>query len=142
MAEKDLYGQMIPLLRRVGLFSRCTDYELKVIARKSELRKVSEGETVISRGEESSELYIVLEGSADVVDDGEVVHSFGVGEYFGELAALSPAPRTSDVVATSPSLFAVVERDQVFSLVDTIPGVARKMLEGLAGSLRESLHTT
>jgi CRP-like cAMP-binding protein len=137
LVEHDLYGQMIPLLQRVGLFSRCTEYELKVVARKSEIREVSTGDAIISRGDESSELFLLLQGTADVVTDGEVHHTFGVGEYFGELAALSPAPRTSDVVATAPTLLAVVEREQVLSLVDSIPGVGRKMLEGLASSLRD-----
>jgi CRP-like cAMP-binding protein len=57
------------------------------------------------------------------------------------LAALVPAPRTSDVVTTEPSQLAVLTRSQVYLLIDAIPGMAQKMIEGLAISLRDRIQS-
>jgi CRP-like cAMP-binding protein len=129
--------QLIPHLRQVGLFSRCDDYQLGIVARACELRSAAAGDTVIARGEQGSEMFVLLSGTATATDpDGTARATFGPGDVFGELAALLPAERTSDVRADSDVVAAVLGTNEVYLLVDTIPGVARKMLEGLAGSLR------
>jgi CRP-like cAMP-binding protein len=128
-------------LARAVLFSRCSDGECRQIAAKAEIRSVASGGRIIEKGAEGSEMFLVLDGTADAVLDGQVVNTFGPGEYFGELSALAPAPRTSDVVATSPCRLAVLSRGNVLLLVNAVPGVAAKMLEGLAIGLRERIQT-
>jgi CRP-like cAMP-binding protein len=131
---------LAPMLQGVGLFSRCSDGECRQIAAKAELREIPAGEHIIRVGEEGSEMFIVLDGSAEAILDGEVRNTFAPGEYFGELSALAPAPRTSDVVASAPCRLAVLTRGNVLLLVNAVPGVAAKMLEGLAISLRERIQ--
>jgi CRP-like cAMP-binding protein len=140
MTDVAATNDLIPLLKGVGLFSRCTDGECRQIARTATIQTVEAGQRVINIGDEGSDLFIVLEGSADAVLNGEVQRSFGAGDYFGELSALSPAPRTSDVVATTDLRVAVFSRPSVYRLIDTVPGVAAKMLEGLASSLRSQIQ--
>lgn len=142
MADPALHDEMVPLLSQVGLFSRCSDYELSIVARKAELREVPAGAKVIAEDEESSEMFLVLRGGAEAIMDGKVVNTFGPGGVFGELAALVPAPRTSDVVTTAPSTLGVLSRSQVYLLIDAIPGVAQKMIEGLAISLRDRIQSS
>jgi CRP/FNR family cyclic AMP-dependent transcriptional regulator len=141
MTTPSIEDQLIPLLRGVGLFSRCSDADLRMVARRATVREVSRDERILTEGELGSELYIVLLGGAEARSGGVATVSFGPGDHFGELAALLPAPRTSDVVATDRTLLAILTRDQVYSLLDVVPGAARKMLEGLAGSLRDQLLT-
>jgi CRP-like cAMP-binding protein len=140
MTDVTATNDLIPLLQGVGLFSRCTDGECRQIARTATTQTVEAGQRAINIGDEGSDLFIVLEGSADAVLNGEVQRSFGAGDYFGELSALSPAPRASDVVATTDLRVAVFSRPSVYRLIDTVPGVAAKMLEGLASSLRSQIQ--
>lgn len=137
MADPALYDDLVPLLGKVALFSRCNDYELRIVARKVEVREYAEGDHIITKGEDSTELFMVLDGAAQAFLDGQPRVSFGPGDVFGELAALVPAPRTSDVIALQPTRVATLERSQVYLLLDAIPGVARKMIEGLASSLQD-----
>ena len=98
MADSNFIAELVPHLRQVGLFSRCSDYELKVVAKNCKLRAVPVGEKVIAMGEEGVEMFLVLSGSAAVTDAaGHVLHTFQIGEHFGELAVLRPAPRTSSM---------------------------------------------
>jgi CRP/FNR family cyclic AMP-dependent transcriptional regulator len=131
--------QAIPLLRNVALFSRCSDYELALVAKRATLREVSKDAPVVVKGEPGNEMFLLLSGAAAASSEGRLEREFTTGEYFGELAALLPAPRATDVIATADSLFAVLATNEVYSLVDTIPGVARKMLEGLAANMRAEL---
>ena len=137
MADRELRDELIPLLRGVRIFSRCDDLDLKVVAREVDVREVGEGEKVIAMGEDTSEMFLVLRGGAQAVTGDDVRATFGPGDVFGELAALVPAPRTTDVVTNAPSTLAVLSRSQVYLLTDAIPGVGRKMIEALAESLRD-----
>jgi CRP-like cAMP-binding protein len=140
-AEADV-AELAPLLTSVVLFSRCSEGECRQIAAKADIQSVSAGENVITFGAEGSELFIVLDGTAEAVIDGQVRNTFGPGEYFGELSALAPAPRTSDVVATTPCRLAVLSRGNLLLLVNSVPGVAAKMLEGMAIALRDRIQAT
>jgi CRP/FNR family cyclic AMP-dependent transcriptional regulator len=147
MADASFYEQVVPLLKNVGLFCRCTDYELKVVARNCTTRNIAPSERIISLGEETDTMFLLLSGTADASLDGKVLHTFRAGDHFGELAVLLPAPRTSDVTATSDGLLAVLGRNEMMLLIDTIPGVAKNLLQGLAQTVREvkdraaELHT-
>ena len=63
----------------------------------------SDGEKVITEGEEGDAFYIVMEGGAVATKlvDGEEkeVKSYGVGDFFGELALLTDQARAASVVA-------------------------------------------
>jgi CRP-like cAMP-binding protein len=137
VADRDLRDELIPLLRGVRIFSRCDDLDLKVVAREVDVREVGADEKVIAMGEDTSEMFLVLRGGAQAVAAGDVRATFGPGDVFGELAALVPAPRTTDVVTTAPSTLGVLNRGQVYLLTDAIPGVGRKMIEALAAHLRD-----
>merc|ERR1712187_667146 len=67
-----------------------------------------ENDVIFRKGDESSELYIVEEGCAAAMLDGQVVKTYNVGEFFGERAFLhtqsdvsGTAPRAADMVAMS-----------------------------------------
>jgi CRP/FNR family cyclic AMP-dependent transcriptional regulator len=139
MSDPIELDDLAPLLRRVSMFSRCTDGESRQIARHAEFREVPKGARLITKGDEGSDLFVLLTGTADAVLDGDVRRSFDVGDYFGELAALAPAPRTSDVVATDWCTVAVLSRADLHRVVETVPGAAFKMLEGLAIRMREQI---
>jgi len=139
MTDQLELDDLAPLLRRVDMFSRCTDGECRQIARHADIRAVPDGTRLITAGDEGSDMFVLLAGGADVVADGEVRHTFSPGDFFGELAALAPAPRTTDVVATGACTVAVLRRADLHRVVETVPGAAFKMLEGLASRLREQI---
>jgi CRP-like cAMP-binding protein len=130
---------VVERLAGVALLRRCTEYERTLIAKRVTIRTAPAGETIVRAGEDGSSMMMLLEGSAEVVVDGAVTRRFAAGEYFGELAALLPAPRATDVVAATDCVLAVLETNALYLVVDTIPGVARKLLEGLAAQMRTQL---
>jgi CRP/FNR family transcriptional regulator, cyclic AMP receptor protein len=63
---------------------------------------VPASERVISQGDFAYELFVILEGTAQVEQDGNVVASLGPGELCGEIGLLLTGRRTAAIVAGTP----------------------------------------
>jgi CRP-like cAMP-binding protein len=132
------YQELETRLEGIPLFARCHRGDLRVIARRCELRDVRAGTTLIRAGELGDELFVMLTGSAERRRPGETVRTFGPGDYFGELAVLDPAPRSLDVVTTSECLVGVLSRASFLLVLDAVPGVWPQLLAFLARRLRDA----
>lgn len=55
------------------------------------------GAVLITQGEQTNDVFLVLEGEVDVVVNGQVVATIGAGELVGEMALLDGAPRSATV---------------------------------------------
>jgi CRP-like cAMP-binding protein len=63
---------------------------------------VLEGKQLAEEGEYAYELFIIKDGTAEVIQDGKTVAELGEGEFFGEMGVLERAPRNATVVAKTP----------------------------------------
>ena len=123
-------------LGRVDLFSECDDFQLKLIAHRATRVSVPAGEAFIRAGGGGDELFLILDGSAEVRRDGMPVGTVRAGDHVGELAVLSPAPRSADVVALEPVQAAAISRDALQLVLHTTPTVADRLLSHLAARVR------
>ena len=86
------------VLRRVPLFVTVTDEELDNIANHLKGEKFPAGEVIIQEGEIGDKFYILERGKATVwrLDENQVeqkIDEKGPGQFFGEVALVSSAPR-------------------------------------------------
>src|SRR5919108_3530119 len=63
---------------------------------------VPAGERIISQSEFAYELFAIVEGTALVEQDGEVVATLGRGDLCGEIGLLLTGRRTAAIVADTP----------------------------------------
>lgn len=79
------------------------------IVRDLPVQSFAAGETVIAEGSQTGALYILQQGSVEVVKDGIMVaKSTEPGAIFGDLAILLGVPHTAAVRAAGPSSFHLV----------------------------------
>jgi CRP/FNR family transcriptional regulator, cyclic AMP receptor protein len=101
-------------LRRIPLFHGLNESEFRQIADVLRLRDFAAGEYVIRQGDNSRDLWIVLEGQCEVVrrlkPDAEnhkpaeslVLAELEAFSHFGEMSFFHPAPHSADVRARGP----------------------------------------
>jgi len=79
------------------------------------VRHFAAGEVILGQDEHTGFLYVLIEGSVEVVKDGVVVaRSSDPGAVFGDLAVLLGVPHTAAVRALVPSRFHLVEDARTF----------------------------
>jgi CRP-like cAMP-binding protein len=123
-------------LARLALFADLGRPELESVAHTFEEDVFGEGQRVIRQGLEGSGFYLILEGEARVVIDGEERARLGRGEFFGEISLLTGDPPTADVVATSVLRCLVVPGPQLKGFLLEHPSVMLRMLQAEAARLR------
>jgi CRP/FNR family transcriptional regulator, cyclic AMP receptor protein len=125
----------VELIRRAPLFSRCSKQELRSVAAVADEIDLPEGRELTREGDRGREFFVLIEGTADVRRKGRKVNTMRGGDFFGEIALVSGAPRTATVTATSP-VRALVLTDRDFrTLLKETPSMQFKVLEALADRL-------
>lgn len=125
-------------LSNVRLFSALTKRELATVAQASDEVNAEAGQVLVKEGSIGHEFFLILEGTATVRRNGRKVATLGPGQYFGELAVLDRAPRNATVVADGPMQLLVLAQREFSAVLDTVPGVAHKLLRSMATRLREA----
>ena len=130
--------QKIELLKSVWLFSGCNTKELRHLASITERVSIPDDKVIMTEGQPGRELFILIEGKANVSINGRPVGGLEPGAFFGELALIDDAPRSATVVADGPIEAFMLSRAHLRVVLDTTPSVARKMLAVMGARLREA----
>lgn len=135
MAQKDT---QLAHLAQIPLFANCSKKELQHLRSLCDELDVAAEKVLTKQGSVGYECFVIVSGTASVAIDGQVVTTIGPGGYFGELALLDKQPRSATVTAVTPMTVLVMGPREFMSAVETVPGLAAKLLAGLARRLRET----
>jgi CRP-like cAMP-binding protein len=127
--------QKSDLIRRAPLFARVSKADIREIAQLADEIDLREGKEMTREGSPGREFFVLLEGTADVTKSGRKVNTLGPGDFFGEIALVSRAPRTATVVATSPVRALVITDRSFRRLLDDSPQVKTRVMEAMAQRL-------
>jgi CRP-like cAMP-binding protein len=125
----------LELLRRVPLFEACSKRELQQIGALADELRLPEGRMLIEEGARGREFFALVEGEVDVRQGGRKLRTLSGGDFFGELALLTDAPRSATVTATSPVRVLVITDRAFAGLMRDVPTIQRKVLAALADRL-------
>lgn len=123
-------------LRKVPLFSRCTDRQLEEVASLGTQVSIGAGRALTVAGRPGAECFVVLSGRATCRVRGRDIAAFGPGDFFGELSLLDGGARSASVVADTPMQVLDLNRSEFGRLLDLAPSVTQRMLTTLAARLR------
>ncbi len=126
----------VELLRKVGLFEGLATKELEIVADACKRADFRTGTDIVTQGERSARLYVVIDGTADVRVHGKKVDEIGPGDYFGEIAVIDGQPRAATVTATSPVSALTLADFNVRALLRSLPDIGLKMLRTACARIR------
>ena len=118
-------------LKSVPFFSGLSKRELDAVAREVDELDFPAGRVLIRQGEFGHEFFVLVDGTAEVLQDDAVIAQMGPGDFFGELALLDEERRTATVRATSPMRVLVMTRQSFRALDRAVPGVHAKVADAI-----------
>jgi len=121
------------MLNNIELFTDLDEQEFANLAHKAITRQYPRNTVVISEGDVSDSLYIILEGAVKVFlsnEDGKevILNTQGPDEYFGEMALLDPAPRSASVMTTEKSRLSIIAKPDFEAFLRQHPEAMLKIL--------------
>ena len=126
----------IELLKSVPLFAGCSKAELRRLASiADEIDLRARNRPDAGRAHRARVLRPDRRNGPASTKSGRKVADLGAGDWLGEIALLTRAPRTATVTATSPLRTLVITDREFRRLVSEVPSIAMKVLGGVAERL-------
>jgi CPA1 family monovalent cation:H+ antiporter len=110
------------LLKNVHFFSDLPPEVIDRLASHCSARSFLRSEIIIREGDEGDSLFIVGRGVVEVLhrdeEHEEILKKLGAGDFFGEIALLSPRPRTASVRAVTPCTLLELRRRDIMPIIE------------------------
>src|SRR5690242_9579253 len=126
----------VEALARLSLFADLTHPQLESVAHSFGEEVFAEGQRVIRQDVSGASFYVILEGDAKVVIDGQERARLTQGDFFGELSILTDEPPAADVIATSLLRCLIIPDNELKAFLLKQPSVMYRMLQVEARRLR------
>ena len=129
------------LLRSIPYFSGLDEATLRALARVAVRRRYDAGQMIFVEGEPCAGLFIVESGRVKIfkLSPGgreQILHIFGAGEGFNDVAVLDGGPNPANVMALEPTSVLVIDRPSMVDLLERYPALSRAVIENLASRAR------
>jgi CRP-like cAMP-binding protein len=135
MATSD---ELSDAIASMTLFADLATPQLARVVHTFEERFFPEGERILRQGLRGSGFFVILEGEASVVIDGQARATLARGDFFGEVSILLGEPPVADVVALRPLRCLVLDGPSVEGFLVEHPKVMYRMLQAQARRLRNA----
>jgi CRP/FNR family transcriptional regulator, cyclic AMP receptor protein len=128
----------VELMAGVPLFARCSKRQLRAIAALADEIERPAGRVLAKQGTLGSEFFVLIDGAAEVQKDGKRLALLGAGDFFGEIALVTRAPRTATVTLIEPSSLLVMTERDFDALLKAETEIQARVLRALADRLAQT----
>lgn len=98
---------------------------------------VDEGQVIFQQGESGDVMYVILEGSVNIVSHDKIVDTLSEGEIFGEMALVDESPRSAAAVAATQGKIVPVSKQRFLMAIQHNPFFALQVMGVMASRLRK-----
>lgn len=148
-------NNLVNFLKQADIFFQLTPTQLEMIANIGQERSYGAREVIVEEGSTSKELYIVIQGEADVLVNPALVGgpespkrevtiaTLRRGQSFGEVALVDEGLRSATVrAAQKGTRLLVIPRDKLLMLCETYPQLGYRLMYNLAADLAMKIRNT
>ncbi len=130
--------ESVERLAQLALFADLRWPELEAIAHTFDEEVFAQGQRVLRQGISGGAFYVIVEGDASVVIDGQERARLARGEFFGEISVLTGGVPIADVRAESLLRCLVLPGPQLEAFLLEHPPVMLRMLQAVSRRLRDA----
>ena len=139
--------EIFGLVGRSLFFAEFSREDISVMAGYMDVYRVVPGETIIRENDGGDFMLLIIDGAVDIFKkgmSGEQQHmtNVGPGMTLGEMSMIDGEPRFATCVATEPTTFAVLHRDNMAKIILDHPSLGSKILVKLVSMLSARLRQT
>lgn len=131
-----LQVEKILLLKNTQLFQNISEHTLVDVAAIVQEVECAAGEPLFKKGDWGTNLFIIASDRIRIHDGSHVFSTLEKHEIFGELALLSPEPRSASASAEEDSLLLCIDQAPFYELTSSHPEVSKGIMQRLAELLR------
>lgn len=136
-SQEKLFG----LMDNIAFFKAFSSYEKKRVAgNRDSFGTYRAGQRLIKEDDTDTSFFIILQGTVTVLKHGTAIVNLNTGEFFGEMAFLTNAPRNTTVVASDDNVIAL-QVDQSL-MIKLSPDIREKIKDKIIEKLVERLNKT
>jgi hydrophobe/amphiphile efflux-3 (HAE3) family protein len=133
--------------KTIPLFHGLRRAQARIAVLLGTLRSLSAGKVAVRQGDVGNEMYVIINGRADVVVTGpdgrrHVVRHLERGDVFGEMGLVRQQQRTADIVATEDLELLAVDQRFMQRLQRRYPRIAAAVFLNLTRILSDRLENT
>jgi predicted RND superfamily exporter protein len=132
--------------RTIPLFAGLRPAQARIVVLMGELRRFSRGDTIVRRGDQGREMFVIIRGATEVWagtdSERRRVARHERGDVFGEMALVRHNERSADVVAASDVELLAVDERFLDRIQRRYPRIASKVFLNLTRILSDRLQST
>ena len=113
--------------------------KFKILKHAGNLDQFKAGDTIFKKGDAGETMFVVAEGTVDIVVDGKVVDQLTEGDLFGEMSLIDKQVRSADAVAGTDCALVTIDEKRFLYMTDHTPRFALQVMRLVALRLRERM---
>ncbi len=126
-------------LSGVTLFEGFSGEQVEQVAQLGERVDASAGAEIADQGRVGAECWVIVDGTARVVMNGEYVASVGAGSMIGEMALLEHRPRNAAIVAETDMVLVSFDIEGFNAILDANPVAKDRISSILTDRLSDNI---
>lgn len=139
----DLVSEAKSFLGKLPLFAGLREISIEKLAGESKFVTVKKGQFLFLQDDPADKVFLVRAGFISIIlesQDGRklVINEMHPGDFFGEMGLLTKHSRSSSAIARTDSELLLIPRHAFINILDSEPGLVRRLLEMTSLRLRES----
>lgn len=129
------------MIENISIFVGMSPSDLALIEQCMVKRSYPKHTVILSEGDNSDSLYLILEGKVKVfLNDEEgkeaIINYQGAGEYFGELSLIDDDQRSASIMTAEKTTLAVISKQTFHQIMKNNPDIAIHLLKDLVRRIR------
>ena len=128
------------IMKKISIFRFMTYQEITKVLSCAQVRNFRKGEVLLEEGARSDEMFIIADGTVEVVKGDVLITKRGAGDVFGEMGLFENVPRSASIRASKDGCALTLKRSELLILLRQDSPICVKLLWALNSELNQRLR--